>query len=98
MNLVLMHRAVLRWGGSEALLPKKKFTAAARIQSLTHARTESAFVRPSTIFCLHRFALVKNIPVGVPFLDGLPDEQYPSVSWIADLAGVIARILLGTIR
>ncbi|CAN0293293.1 unnamed protein product [Laminaria digitata] len=40
-----------------------------------------------------------GIPVGTPFLEGFPPgEEFPQVTWIAQLVGALLSIAVGTLR
>lgn len=44
-------------------------------------------------------ARLKNIPVGVPYLDDYPPlEQEPSLFWVVKLANALGRTLVGVLR
>ena len=41
----------------------------------------------------------KGIPVGTPYLEGFPPgEEFPKVTWIAQLVGALLSIAVGTFR
>lgn len=56
----------------------------------------SPYMRP---VCVRFVARLKSIQVGVPYLDDvLPSEQDPSLTWVVNVVGALARDFVGVLR